>query len=447
MHTEHNEAHKARRAHTGDTDRLECTRCRLLEEHEDYDFWCKKKQHSQRINCGEFHRDFGDVELGYSFSSPRTHIWFAGYAIHADCLENCFFSSHNANIHVTPEHVLPPGAAAALSPEGKPQVLLPPSKAAAKTLIEMVIQEGADLPVYAAAVPVRRETYKGYVTELVPTAEFVNDCERQILKRDAWDVGAAVSQVSDPVSFPPTFPPPAPFQYPSLFWSFMYNQLLAKRLARDQMEQAAKDIAMLNRFEQYNSEFRRRDVRYLQALDRLAETLGNDDIMHSLTWPNPKSKNDDCQLCHKTGRHKNKTKKQSDFNSPDTISQTYSSPPLHQRVGSHISVPGSGPQHLGSSMRPQASHWNAREAEEAARVLSQVYQPKTSAQIPSNSQSPQHHGPHISPGNFALPVQAPQPYDSGVRQMPTNFYFTPVVRRAPVPAPQISPFVETARRY
>lgn len=102
-----------------------------------------------------------------------------------------------------------------------------------KSLFEMVIEEGADFPIYTCAIPKRVSTHKGYTTELQPSAEFVNDCERQIIKREARDVGAAVAQISHPVSFPPTFPPLRPFENANLFWSYVYNQLLAKRLQRD----------------------------------------------------------------------------------------------------------------------------------------------------------------------------------------------------------------------
>lgn len=206
-----------------EVDRAVPLKVRLLEEDEDFHFWCKKRQHSQRINCGEFHKDFGDVEIGYSFSSPQTHIWFSGYAIHAECFENIFLSSHNASIRITPEHILPDK----LQMQSMGELVL------TRSLFEMVIEEGADLPIYTAAIPKRIETYKGYIETLVPTAEFINDCERDIIKREAFDAGAAVAQLSDPVSFPPTYPPVKPFDHAGLFWSFAHNKLLEKRLQRD----------------------------------------------------------------------------------------------------------------------------------------------------------------------------------------------------------------------
>ncbi|EZG55112.1 hypothetical protein GNI_117860 [Gregarina niphandrodes] len=209
-------------------DRAVPVKVRLLEEDEDYHFWCKKKQHSQRINCGEYHKDFGDVEVGYSFSSPQTHIWFAGYAIHTECFENLYLSSHCASLRITPEHVIPPGhngpAPGQFSLRDLPIT---------KSLFQMVVEEGADFPIYATAVPKRVETSHGYITEMVPTAEFVNDCERDIIKREAYDVGVGISHASDPTQYPPTFPPVKPFEHPSLFWSFIHNELLKKRLARD----------------------------------------------------------------------------------------------------------------------------------------------------------------------------------------------------------------------
>lgn len=177
-----------------------------------------------------------NLSLPMSPSYLLSPIRFAGYAIHADCFENLFFSSHNATVRVTPEHVIAKEMQAedllVGTGELKNKVALNDLKIT-RSLFEMVVEEGADFPIYTAAVPKRVETYKGYVTELVPTAEFVNDCEREIIRRDAWDVGAAVAQVSDPVSFPPTFPPVKPFEHSALFWSFIFNKLREQRLSRD----------------------------------------------------------------------------------------------------------------------------------------------------------------------------------------------------------------------
>eukprot|EP01056_Protomagalhaensia_sp_Gyna25_P001320 Protomagalhaensia_sp_Gyna_25__1319@NODE_1662_length_1650_cov_56_957790_g1360_i0_p1_GENE_NODE_1662_length_1650_cov_56_957790_g1360_i0NODE_1662_length_1650_cov_56_957790_g1360_i0_p1_ORF_typecomplete_len520_score69_26ACPS/PF01648_20/0_073PIR/PF00399_19/0_61KAR9/PF08580_10/3_4_NODE_1662_length_1650_cov_56_957790_g1360_i0511610 len=289
-------------------DRAVAVKIRLLEEEEDYYFWCHKKQHSQRICCGEYHKDFGDVEVGYSFSSPQTHIWFAGYAVHTEAFENLHITSYNATVRVTPEHIIPKaldgGAlrqaisnreAAERLADGSPKTLPLSGLSPSRSLFEMVVEEGADFPVYTAAVPVRKHTHKGYVTELVPTAEFINDCEREIVRRDQWDVGAAVSQISDPVSSPPTFPPVRPFENSSLFWSFIYNQLLAKRLSRDELEQAYRDIALLNRLQQYDMEAIKKDKEYQRALDRLAAHFSTKKSYHKVTWPTTPAEFKECE--------------------------------------------------------------------------------------------------------------------------------------------------------
>lgn len=49
---------------------------KLLEPEEDQKFWICKEQHESRINLGDFHRDFGDVEVAYSSTFPRTHVTF-----------------------------------------------------------------------------------------------------------------------------------------------------------------------------------------------------------------------------------------------------------------------------------------------------------------------------------------------------------------------------------
>lgn len=283
-------------------DRAVGVKIRLLEPDEDRGYWCNKKQHSRRINCGEYHKDFGDVEIGYSFSSPQTHIWFAGYAIHSNCFENIAISSFNSTIRITPEHIMPRQLLSDLAPFTVANEQSETSKIftmndlkPTRSLFEMVIEEGADFPIYTAAVPKRVDTSRGPVTELLPTAEFVNDCERDIIIRNAWDTGAPVSQISYPVSLPPTYPPVRPFEHQALFWSFINNKLLEMRLSRDDLIQSLKDIALLSRFRQYSHEKSLEDRHYQKALDRLARLFNTKEAIHDAAWPTTQPSFKPCQ--------------------------------------------------------------------------------------------------------------------------------------------------------
>lgn len=83
-------------------------KCRLLDPDEDRLLWNKKVQHKHRVNLGDHHRDFGDVEVSYSHTTPRTHIWFAGYAIHVETAEILSVLSYNATLRISPDDILPP---------------------------------------------------------------------------------------------------------------------------------------------------------------------------------------------------------------------------------------------------------------------------------------------------------------------------------------------------
>ncbi|KAH0479000.1 MAG: uncharacterized protein KVP18_001977 [Porospora cf. gigantea A] len=264
---------------TLEMDRLVTVKIRLLEESEDRRFWCNKKQHSERLNCGDFHRDFGDAEVAYSFSSPQTHVWFAGYSIHCDHFENLSFHSHNTSIRVRPEHLIPralapmpsthPNLAVTTKAQrvrqdrmqgrksGKRQhatdFLTQPPRIQPlysepspndKGVYGMVIDNGYSYPMYSAMVPKAAETYKGLRFEYEYTPEHLNDCERPIWKRDEFNVGANISQISQPVSVPPVYPPLMPYEHPNLVWSSNVEGPLRQiRQQIDALENLADEMA------------------------------------------------------------------------------------------------------------------------------------------------------------------------------------------------------------
>lgn len=67
-----------------------------MDPSEDPLFWINRQQHQYRVNLGDFHRDFGDIEVAYSHETPSTHIWFAGYTIHVEQAVSMKMMSFNA---------------------------------------------------------------------------------------------------------------------------------------------------------------------------------------------------------------------------------------------------------------------------------------------------------------------------------------------------------------
>eukprot|EP01071_Lankesteria_metandrocarpae_P003187 Lankesteria_metandrocarpae@DN2814_c0_g1_i2.p1 len=200
-------------------DRAVGVKIRLLEPDEDHDHWTCKKQHQERINLGEFHLDFSDVEVSYSFTSPQTHMWFCGYSIHMDCLESLTFTSYNVTVTVLPEHILPfdmvpsalkkegeKGSRVEVTSDGKYYKRMEIDRTKAKTLKSQKVDEV--LPFYSCAVPKIVDTLGDrFRVEYVHTPQHLNDCDRKIRRIDAYDGTVGVSQYSHPSSHPPIHPP------------------------------------------------------------------------------------------------------------------------------------------------------------------------------------------------------------------------------------------------
>jgi hypothetical protein len=49
------------------------------------------------------HKDFADISVAYSDSSPKTHISLQNYSIHFISAEILFLASYNAIVHIKPE--------------------------------------------------------------------------------------------------------------------------------------------------------------------------------------------------------------------------------------------------------------------------------------------------------------------------------------------------------
>lgn len=95
---------------------------------------------------------------------------------------------------------------------------------------------------------------------------------------------------------------------------------------------------LLNRYQQYERESRRKDRKYQEALDRLAALFSSPEAEHKGTWPVApvKYKECDCVLCREGGvdaptasRHRAKLKKGG--TTPHSHSQTYCQHHHHQR--------------------------------------------------------------------------------------------------------------------
>lgn len=190
-------------------DRAVSVKLTLLEPREDYRFWLTRRQHSERVNLGQYHRDFSDVEVAYSFSSPQTHIWFTGYSIHFEAFENLSIASYNATVHIRPEHLLPGGGTVTtpLSERGTMQHSTKLSNC------RKTSQSAAPCarPMYTVQVP---SSNGGAVPEYTYIAQHLNDCEREIKIRDQYSVGVGIASLSSPVSLPPNLPPPDTFAVP-----------------------------------------------------------------------------------------------------------------------------------------------------------------------------------------------------------------------------------------
>lgn len=251
---------------TVQSDRAVSVKIKLLNPEEDQLYWCAKKQHCDRVNLGIFHRDFGDVEVAYSFSSPQTHIFLSGYSIHFETFENLSFSSYNATIRVRPEHVFQPEnflnrhhseydkinhlssltqerltdcnrpylKALMESGQGSPQdfggslrkTLVASHLNALRRKEDTIIPSPKSLhqqkkfPLYSCQIPLIREGLSNRETlDYQYTSQHFNDCERDFNFHEEFNIGMGITSKSSPVSTPPVFPPLRPYEFPEMVYS------------------------------------------------------------------------------------------------------------------------------------------------------------------------------------------------------------------------------------
>eukprot|EP00917_Polyrhabdina_sp_WS-2016_P000898 GHVP01001876.1.p1 GENE.GHVP01001876.1~~GHVP01001876.1.p1 ORF type:complete len:277 (-),score=36.53 GHVP01001876.1:2076-2906(-) len=176
---------------TVDIDRPVVVYIQLLEQNEDKKYWCQKAQHRRKINLGDHHHDFGDCEAAFSFSTPQTHLWIAGYMIHFECFENLSVSSYNATITISPEQVLP------VDKHGR-------------LIVEELPYEGPIVQV----VPFERDGLRKRITDFVPSGIHYNDCCRDFVFHDVNSAQVQITKASEPTAHPPFAPLPATHQPP-----------------------------------------------------------------------------------------------------------------------------------------------------------------------------------------------------------------------------------------